>query len=318
MIESSLFVLLPLFFVMGVGYYAGRSKRIDHQQMVGINRVLVDFALPATLFTGTVQTPRAELLRLGPLLFALFVSFLVFWVVGLAASRFLFRHDAGQGVLQATTIAFPNTGFMGVPILGGLFGQESLVLVAISTVMGALMFIPVAVIVLEMSRNRQTGSENAAHRSMVRELVLPAFANAARAPLVWAPILGAVLVLLGVTMPTPILAMLNLLGSITPGLAMFTAGLTLAAYPLRLNVEVGFNTLLKMIAQPLVMLGLVTILGITGTIAEIGVLLCALPTAVLATILATRYETYQSASSSTFVLTSLVLIAILPVWRIVL
>jgi auxin efflux carrier (AEC) len=303
---------------MGVGYYAGRSKRIDNHQMAGINRVLVDFALPAALFTGTVQTPRAQLMQLGPLLFALFVSFLLFWVIGLAAARILFHHDAGQGVLQATTIAFPNTGFMGVPILGGLFGQESLVLVAISTVMGALMFVPTAVIVLEITRNRQVHQDEIERGATIRTLVLPAFGNAARAPLVWAPILGAVFVLAGIGLPNQLLAMLNLLGGITPGLAMFAAGLTLAAYPLHLNFEVGLNTLLKMVAQPLVMLGLVSLLGITGTLAEIGVILCALPTAVLATILATRYETYQSGSSSTLVLTSLVLLVILPVWRIIL
>jgi predicted permease len=207
---------------------------------------------------------------------------------------------------------------MGVPILGGLFGQESLVLVAISTVMGALMFVPTAVIVLEMRQNSDGVSGAETPRSTLRDVALPAFVNAARAPLVWAPVLGALFVLAGIPLPHQVLDILNFLGGITPGLAMFAAGLTLAAFPLRLNFEVGFNTILKMIAQPLVMLALVGILGITGSAAQIGVLMCALPTAVLATILATRYETYQSEASSTLVLTSLVLLVILPVWRIVL
>lgn len=314
MIETTLLVLLPLAFVMGLGYFARRTKRVDHYQMLGINRVLIEFALPAALFTGTVQTPRAELLEHAPLIFALVVAFIAFWWIGNVVARGLFHHEPGEAVVQATTIAFPNTGFMGVPILGGLFGATSVVTVAIATVLGALMFVPVAVIILEITHHRRAHPAG----TRLRELVLPAFGNAARAPLVWGPILGAVLVLAGVGVPHEILNMLNLMGGVTSGLAMFAAGLTLAAYPLRINFEIGVNTLLKMFAQPLVMLLLVRVFGITGELAQAGVILCALPTPVLATILATRYETYESEASSTLVLTSLVLLAMLPVWRLVL
>lgn len=314
MIETTLLVILPLFFVMGIGYYAGKSHRLDRHQMAGLNRVLVDFTLPAALFTGTVQTPRAELLRHLPLILALLLVFVGFWLIGNFIGRVFFRHTAGEAVLQATAIAFPNTGFMGVPILGGLFGATSVVTVAIATVLGTLVFIPTAVIVLEMTRNAAAHTSD----SKLRDLVLPAFVNAARSPLVWAPMVGAGLVLVGIGLPRELLTVLSFLGSPTAALAMFSAGLTLAAYPLRINPEIGVNAFLKMVAQPLVMLVLVSTLGITGLLAQEGVLMCALPTPVLSTILATRYETYRSEASSTLVLTSLVLLVMLPVWRIVL
>ena len=313
MIATTLVVLLPLFFVMGVGFFAGRTQRIDAHQMTGINRVLVDFTLPAALFTGTVQTPRAELLRHAPLILALLVAFVAFWLLGNFLGRALFHHHAGAAVLQATTLAFPNTGFMGVPILGGLFGATSVVTVAIATVLGTLVFIPSAVIILEIMHNAQHH-----HETHWLTIFLNAFGNAARAPLVWAPIVGAVFVLLGITLPREILNMLNLLGGVTSGLAMFAAGLFLAAYRLRVNFEILVNTFLKMLAQPLCMLLLVRALGITEPLAQEGVILCALPTPVLASILAARYGTYQAEASSTLVLTSLVLLALLPMWRIVL
>lgn len=318
MIQSTLILLLPLFFVMGVGYVAGRTKRINHLQMLGINRVLVEFTLPAALFTGTVQTPRAELVQHGPLILALLIAFVVFWVIGNVAGRLLFHHTAGESVLQATAIAFPNTGFMGVSILGGLFGTSSLASVAISTALGVLFFVPSAVIILEITRKAREEKSSAVAHSKLQKIILPAFVNAGRAPLVWAPILAALLVLFGLALPPEILAMLNLLGSITGGLAMFAAGLVLAAFPLRLNFEIGFNTFLKMIAQPLFMLVVMSALGVVGLRAHEGVILAALPTPILATILATQYGTYQSEASSTLVLTSLVLVILLPLWRIVL
>ena len=66
------------------------------------------------------------------------------------------------------------------------------------------------------------------------------------------------------------------------------------------------------------MLGLVSVLGVTGVLGQQGVILSALPTPVLATILAMRYDSYQSEVSSTVVLSSLVLLVTLPVWRFVL
>lgn len=312
MIATTL-VLLPLFFVMGVGFFAGRTQRLDTHHMTGINRVLIDFTLPAALFTGTVQTPRDELLRHAPLLFALLLVFVGFWLLGNFIARVLFHHHAGAAVLQATAFAFPNTGFMGVPILGGLFGASSVVTVAMATVLGTLVFIPSAVIILEIMHSAQHH-----HELHWRTIVFDAFGNAARAPLVWAPILGAVLVLAGITLPREILNMLNLLGGVTSGLAMFAAGLVLAAYRLRVNFEIVVNTFLKMFAQPLAMLLLVRALGIADPLAQQGVILSALPTPVLSTILAARYGTYQSEASSTLVLTSVALLAMLPLWRIIL
>lgn len=315
MIQTTVFVLLPLFFVMGAGYLAKRTNRIDHHQMLGINRVLVEFTLPAALFTGTVQTPRAELVQHGPLMLALLIAYLVLWLIGSAAGHFLFHHNAGESVIQATAVAFPNTGFMGVPILGGLFGAASVVTVAIATVLGALVFVPIAVIVLEIKKRHVTHADETHN---LQNVIVPAFVNAARSPLVWAPILGAILVLLGFIVPPEILVMLNLLGSITSGLAMFAAGLVLAAYPLQLNFEIGLNTFLKMLVQPLLMLVVMSALGITGLKAQEGIILVALPTPVLSTILATQYATYRSEASSTLVLTSLVLIVMLPLWRFLL
>lgn len=314
MIQTTILVLLPLFFVMGLGYFAGRTRRLDLHQMAGLNRVLVEFALPAALFTGTVITPRAELLQHGPLILALVTVYVVFWLLGNVLARVLFHHTAGEAVLQATAIAFINSGFMGVPILGGLFGASSIVTVAIASVIGMLTFIPAAVIILEMEQGRREVHASK-HR---RAIVLPAFWNAARAPLVWAPILAAVLILMGVIVPPEILAMLNLIGSATAGLAMFVAGLTLTMYPLRVDREALVNTFLKMLAEPAAMLFLVSAFGVASTLAQQGVILTALPAPVLATILATRYNTYQSEASSALVLSSLAMLVTLPLWMLVL
>lgn len=314
MIQTTLEALLPLVFVMGVGYFARRTKRLDEHQAHGIRHVLIEFALPAALFVGITDSSRAELMQSAPLLGALLLTFALLWFIAFVVARVFFRHDVGTAGLQAMMVAYANTGFVGVPIMGNFFGAPGVAIVGLTTVMGTLLFIPATVILLEMTRNASAH----AHESKWRGVALPAFWNAARAPLVWAPLAAAALVLFGIVVPREILNMLNLLGSITAGLAMFAAGATLAMYSLRVDFEIGVNVFLKMCAQPLLIILLLSLFGIGGTRAEMGVIICVLPTGVLATILAARYHTYQAEASSTLVLTSLVMLVMLPVWRIVL
>ena len=53
-------VLLPVFFVLLLGYFAGRAKAFDSDQVAGLSELVLDFALPASLFVGTVRTPRTR------------------------------------------------------------------------------------------------------------------------------------------------------------------------------------------------------------------------------------------------------------------
>jgi hypothetical protein len=66
------------------------------------------------------------------------------------------------------------------------------------------------------------------------------------------------------------------------------------------------------IAQPLLMAALVTSLGVANQLAREGIVICAIPTAVLSTLLAPRYRLYEVESSSTLVATALLMIVTLP------
>ena len=54
--------VLPVFFVLALGYFAGRARKFDPDQVAGLNELVLDYALPAMLFVATVKTPRERLL----------------------------------------------------------------------------------------------------------------------------------------------------------------------------------------------------------------------------------------------------------------
>jgi predicted permease len=67
-----------------------------------------------------------------------------------------------------------------------------------------------------------------------------------------------------------------------------------------------------MVAQPLLMAVLVMALGISNPLRCEGIVICAIPTAVFAPLLAPRYRIYEVESSSTLVAAAVLMILTLP------
>lgn len=51
-------IIVPIFFVLLLGYVAGLAKKFDSDQVAGMNELVLDFALPASLFGGMFFTSR--------------------------------------------------------------------------------------------------------------------------------------------------------------------------------------------------------------------------------------------------------------------
>src|SRR5690606_38212939 len=119
-------VLLPVLFVMGLGYFAGRAKEFDADQVQGINELVIGYALPALMFVGIASTSAAVLFSDAAFLLALTLGFAGAYVLALLFSLHVLRHSLGQAALQACSVAFPSVAFMGLPIFEGLFGKTSL------------------------------------------------------------------------------------------------------------------------------------------------------------------------------------------------
>jgi malonate transporter and related proteins len=306
---TALTVLLPVFFVLGLGYFAGHAKKFDADQVAGLNDLVLDYAFPAMMFVATVKTPRDELLSEGSYALALLVAFVGLFLAVVLVSTRLLRHSLGEATLQANLASFPSVGFFGPPIFQGLFGPSSLVSIAFASTLSAVTMIPLTLVLLEIHHQRTTRGEG----QRVSSLIVRSLANTLKKPMVWAPLIGVALVLAGARVPPLLDNMLMLIGSSTSGASIFLAGLIIAAYEIRLNGEVIANALVKMVAQPLLMVLLVAALKVSNPLAGEGIVICAIPTAVFAPLLAPRYRIYEVESSSTLMATALLMIVTLPI-----
>ena len=58
--------LAPVFFVMGMGYYAGYVKRVDNQNVKTLNLFVMRFALPSAGRSPPSRTPPRRRHRRQP------------------------------------------------------------------------------------------------------------------------------------------------------------------------------------------------------------------------------------------------------------
>lgn len=306
---TALSVILPVLFVMGLGHWAGRAKQFDQDQVRGFNALVLEFALPALLFVGVVSASRSALLAAVPFAFAIFVASVGLFLVASFFCVFVLRRNVGATAIQAGSVSNSNVAFAGIPILTSLFGQSSTFSVAASALILNVTIVPAMVTMLEYDRQRSAGGKPVTVAALIRQSLFTSF----KQPYVVAPVLAAVLVLLDLRPPIVFDRMLELIGSTTSGVALFLAGLILAAYRIEITAETLGNTVVKTILQPLLMALLVVALGIAKPLGIEGIVICALPSAIICPMLALRYNVYEAQAATTMLLTTVAMVVVIPI-----
>jgi predicted permease len=118
--QAILAVTVPFFALVLCGWLAAWRGVLPEMAIPGLNAYVLFFALPCMLFRFGASMPFAQLI--DPVLIGVYAaSALLIVFVTIAAT--LARHGSAHGVelkdaaFGALVAAFPNTGFMGVPLL---------------------------------------------------------------------------------------------------------------------------------------------------------------------------------------------------------
>lgn len=88
-------ITAPIFLIIGIGFIATRWQWISREQVAGMGRFVISFALPALVFKALVERPLDEVFERNYLLAYGLASLLVF-ALGFVVSRRL-RGDSLSG-----------------------------------------------------------------------------------------------------------------------------------------------------------------------------------------------------------------------------
>ncbi|EOI5819884.1 AEC family transporter [Cronobacter malonaticus] len=304
--------LAPIFVIMLLGFMAGKTKMVDNQNVALLNIFVMDFALPAALFSATVQTPWAGIVAQMPLIVVLVLAM---WVT-YAAIYFLavgpFKKSPQDAAVLTLTVALPNYAALGLPILGSVLGEEpsTSLSVAVSIACGSVLMTPFCLLILEREKARASGENSGSTLAMLPVLMW----RSVKKPIVWGPLLGVVLSAIGITMPELVLAAIKPLGLAATAAALFLTGVILSARKLKINSMVITATITKLLIQPFIAWGIVLALGLTGPVAITAILMIALAAGFFGVVFGNRFGVQSPDAEAVLLLSSVLSILSLPLF----
>ncbi len=286
--QATLAVTVPFFALVLAGYLAARRHVLPESAIPGLNAFVLYFALPCLLFRFGMNTPVFDLLNPAVMLVYLAAGLLiVFFTVAISLNERVQLKDAAFGALVA---AFPNTGFMGVPLLVALLGPGAAGPV-ICTILADLFVTSSLCIALAQAHG---AAEHGARTAALRAL-----RGALSNPLPWSIALGAGFSAAGWQLAGPVAVVVRMLADAASPVALFTIGAVLwrASQHAQGRTPLGDYVpaaLIKLFLHPLLVLALATsalALGAPLTLFQITVLTlaAALPSASNVSLLAERY-----------------------------
>ena len=208
----------PVFFGMALGYLGGWTRDVDNTHVAELNALVMDFAVPASMFVTVVQASRRTLLDELPLAANLAISMLILYLVTYVMGRRTFGGGASEASIQALTTSLPNYASAGLPLISALLGLDHQVAVAVAIACGSIVVSPITLVILD--RTSQTQEKSSITTSLVRAI---------EKPIVLSPILAVAFVLTGIGLPDAQIRSLVLMGQVAGGAGLFLTGLILSA-----------------------------------------------------------------------------------------
>ena len=269
--QAILTITIPFFALVLCGYLAARRGLLPVDAVPGLNAYVLFFALPCMLFRFGSSMPFSQLI--DPVLMGLYALCALLVVAITIAWTWDRRADARNpdarttatplgvnlknAAFGALVAAFPNTGFMGVPLLVALLGAP-----AAGPVIGTILvdLVLTSTLCIALAQARHGAGNSGTPDGSVAASVARSLRSALTNPLPWAIALGALAAATEVELPGPIATMVKLLADSATPVALFTIGAVLWRAGLHSHTRTPMRQVLpvaavKLLLHPLLVLG---------------------------------------------------------------
>ena len=273
--------------------------------MKTLNDFIWHIAIPALLFKtmSTQALPGATELVLVALYYSTgLATYLAFMLV----AKFFFRSPPEERPVLALSACFANGMMIGVPIIGGAYGEQGLRILFLLLAFHAPFFVTTTTVLVETARNAQ-GSVLAtlgrSAKSLVRQTPLIAIA------------LGILAAAVGLKAPGPVFDTLDLLSRAVAPCGLIAVGASLANVKLQGHLmHSGVAAFVKLLAFPAAVYAVMRIAHVPPLWGAVAATMAGLPTGIVAFNVASAFRIAPRRNASTIFLANLAAIATLTFW----
>jgi malonate transporter len=293
---STLGILFPVFGLIFAGFACRRRGVLGATTVTELNRFVVWLALPALLFDIMAHATWQQVYQPG-FVAAFGLACAAVFVLTLIVRLLGGRHLADASI-DAIAASYPNVAYIGFPLCLIAFGTSSYTPTTIATILVVCVLFGITTTLIEIGMQ----TERAPHKLAAKVL-----RKLAKNPLIVAPILGVVAAASHVAIPASVETFLKLLGAAASPCALVSLGLLLAekrpsAHTARTSLML---TAAKLVLQPALTWWLaVPIFALPTPLAQMAVMLAALPTGTGPFMLAEYFRREAQITSRTILLST--------------
>jgi len=284
--------ILPIFVVALIGFALRSGLGVDKRALS--NLAFYAFS-PCLVFSALVNSTIAgdEFLQIAS--FAI-LSTLLMGAIALIFSKLL-RLSRVDTVAMILVVMLVNSGNYGLTLNELRYGSEGLARAIVYFSVSTLLVFTVGVFVASTGQTSFRGS-------LKRLVRLPAF---------YAVVLAIIVVGFSISIPGPLMRGIELAGTGAIPVMLVVLGMQIADLKGIGRVWLAFPaSVIRLVLAPIVALLLARWLGLTGLSRSTAIIEASMPTAVIATILATEFSVRPGLVTSTVVLTTLLSAVTLP------
>lgn len=285
-----------LFILIVVGFMLKKLKILDDRFEKGLAGLIISVTLPALIITSMNYEFSKELLGNSLMILGYGAStFALMILVSYIFSKIFHLENPQKGVYQFL-IVFPNTGFIGFPILNAVFGREAIFYASIFNVIFNILLWTLGVYFVSKEK---------------KKINLNMLINSGTVSVV----IGFMLFVLSIELPYIIHSSLQTIGDTTTPLAMIMVGLLLGDARFRVlfkNIKLFVISVIRLIIIPLIVYIILSLFKLPQIVLATVVILSGMPSGANAAIFSRKFESDYKLASQGIFLTTLLSIASIP------
>ena len=289
--------VLILFIIVAVGFICRKVGILTESGIKSISNLVVYVVTPANIIVAFCTDFRSELLLgLGK---AFLLAFLVYGAATIAAKYIIREKDEDKRSVLRFAAAYPNAGYMGIPLQRALLGDIGVFYCAAYIGMFHMYIWTVGVSILSGDKKQAS----------LKKLL--------SSPCIIAIIIGLLLFFLPVQLPDIVFSPLKSLASLATPLPMLVIGYHLAGSDIRKIIGNGWvhtGIFLKMVFSPILAIALCLLFKCDHNMTVSCLIACSSSSAAMTTMLATKFNRNAELSAAVVSYTTLLAIVVIPVF----
>lgn len=291
------FQMLALLIMIGTGYFMTKTGMMDEHTNSQMSKMIVNVFNPLLMLSSAANSAGLIPLRtMGTVAFIAVGMFAIFILVGMLLSPHFDKEKEQRKIFQMMFV-FSNLGFIGIPVVSSILGEEYIVYVTEFLLIYTIVFYTYGIALMDGKFSR----------SSLKSMVNPGTIFGLAAILI---------IILGIQLPDFVKTAITYLGNVTSPMALVAVGFTLAHSDLKKifgQPRLYLFSAIKLLILPLLMLPLLKL--VTGDIELISVciVMFGMPIGNMPLILGNQKGIDGSTCSAAIILTTLLCVFTIPI-----